>query len=218
MYKTEPHLHVSEVSPCAKLSARETVKLYREAGFDTVFVSDHLKKVYYEKQGDIPWTEKTRRFLSGYEAAKAAGEEYGVTVLPSCELQLCGSPNHYLLYGFDETFLNREDLFDLTPAALYAYAKEHGVLVIQAHPYRDGTNKPMPDCVDGFEARNSNPRHENFSEKTFALAKEHGLIATAGSDSHRTEDVALTGILTAQRIESTDDYIRALRTGAFEIL
>ncbi len=218
MYKTEPHLHVKEVSPCAKLTADEMIKLYREAGFDTVFVSDHLKSVYQDKLGDIPTEEKTKIFLSGYEAAKKAGEKYGVTVLPSAELQLDNSKNHYLLYGFDESFLNREDLFSLSVAELHEYAKANGVLLIQAHPYRDGNNVPMPHDVDGFEAHNSNPRHENFSEKIFALAKEYGLIATAGSDSHRVEDVGGTGVLTEHKIESAEDYIRVLKEGNFSIL
>lgn len=48
-FKTEPHLHVSEISPCAKIGAEETIRLYSEAGYKTVFVSDHLKKEFYDK-------------------------------------------------------------------------------------------------------------------------------------------------------------------------
>ena len=42
MYKTEPHLHTSEVSLCGKISAEEMIKLYSKAGFSTVFVTDHF--------------------------------------------------------------------------------------------------------------------------------------------------------------------------------
>lgn len=172
----------------------------------------------YEKQGDRSRKEKTDLFFAGYEAVKQAAEPYGITVLPSAELQLDGSPNHYLLYGFERSFFLREDLFTLTPAALHAYAAANGVLLVQAHPFRDGKNIPVPDCVDGVEAYNSNPRHENFTKKTLALAKAHGLLITAGSDSHRSEDVARTGILTPKRIETAADYISALRTGAYRVI
>jgi len=37
MYKTEAHLHVSEVSPCSKLKATEMISLYHDAGYKTVF-------------------------------------------------------------------------------------------------------------------------------------------------------------------------------------
>lgn len=219
MYKTEPHLHVSEVSPCARLSAREAIRLYAEAGYRTVFVSDHLKKVFYEKQGDISWQEKTERFLSGYEKAREAGEEYGVTVLLSAELQLCESSNHYLLYGFDRDFLNkRQDLFDMSIADFYAYAKENGVTVIQAHPYRDGASTPAYPCIDAVEAYNSNPRHENHSEKAFSFAKEKGIPVTAGSDTHREEDVALTGILSDSPIACIADYVRLVMSGNAKLL
>ena len=70
MYKIETHLHVSEVSPCAKLTAAEMIKFYHEADYSTVFVSDHYKKVYFDKLCELPWEEKTERFLSGYRKAK----------------------------------------------------------------------------------------------------------------------------------------------------
>ena len=35
MFKTETHLHTSEISPCGKISAKEMVKRYHEAGYKT---------------------------------------------------------------------------------------------------------------------------------------------------------------------------------------
>ncbi len=40
MFKTETHLHVSEVSPCGKVKAIDMVKLYHKAGCKTLFVSE----------------------------------------------------------------------------------------------------------------------------------------------------------------------------------
>ena len=47
MYKIETHMHVSETSGCALLSAEEMIKRYAEAGYDTVFSTDHYVKNYF---------------------------------------------------------------------------------------------------------------------------------------------------------------------------
>lgn len=219
MYKTETHLHVSEVSGCSQLSAQDMMGRYHAAGYDTVFVSDHLTYRYFSRLGELPWHEKTAAFLSGYEKAKEAGEALGMTVLLAAELSLNSLPNDYLLYGIDKSFLDaREDLFDLSVAELHAHAQRHSVTVVQAHPYRDGVCVPTPEHVDALEAYNSNPRHENHTEQMLALAVAHGLPVTAGSDAHRPEDVAKTGILTKQKIQSADDYVRAIKSGEFRVI
>ena len=220
MYKTEPHLHVAEVSPCAKMGAKDVIKLYAEAGYSTVFVSDHLKKPFFEKLGDIPYEEKAIKFMEGFEIARAAGEEYGVNVLFSAEFQFSYSTSHFLLYGIDKNFLTLDEgMFDMTMAEFYSFAKKNGVTVIQAHPYRDGTSLPAePEYLDGVEAINTNPRHENHTEKALAFAREHELPMTSGSDTHREEDVALGGVLSETEIKSAEDYVRLLVKGELGLI
>jgi len=219
MFKTETHLHVREVSPCGKLPAAEMVRLYHEAGYRTLFISDHFHKKYFDKLGDISWEEKVDQFLSGYETAKAAAEKTGVHILPAAELRLNGDCNDYLLYGIDEAFLKkRPDVLEMTIEAFYTYAKEHGVTVVQAHPCRDGVCIPTPEFVDGLEVYNSNPRHENFSEQVMELAQRHQRAMTAGSDAHRLEDVALSGVMTETEICTADDYVRALLRGELKMI
>lgn len=216
MFKTETHLHLCEVSPCAQLSAEEMIRLYAEAGYHTVFVSDHLK----DRCGDIPTEQKADLFMAGYEAAVRAGEKYGVTVLFAAELQLNESPKHFLLYNIDRAFLmGAMERFDLSIAEFYAYAKTHGVTVVQAHPYRDGLTEPTDaESIDALEAYNSNPRHDNLTPKAVEYAKANGLPMTGGSDAHRTEDVGLGGVITPFPIESAEDYVRALMQGEIEII
>lgn len=220
MFKTETHLHTAETSPCGKVGAGELIKLYAEAGYKTVFVSDHLKKKTLEIMGDIPWEEKTEKFMAGYKAALAAGEKYGVNVIFSAELMLTENSNHYLLYNIKKEFLDkRHDIFDMPITEFYKYAKENGVTVVQAHPYRDGSTVPAPaDSVDALEVLNSNPRHDNYSEKAIAFATENALPMTAGSDTHRYEDVARSGVMTPYEIKTADDYIRAVKCGEVIII
>lgn len=210
MYKTETHLHTSESSRCGRLTAAEMVELYHEKGYSTIFISDHFTSLYYTESA-LSWSEKVDRLYLGYEAARARADELGLIVLPSLELQLNRSPNHYLLYGADREYLySRPSLFDMTAEELYADCKENGITVVQAHPYRDMKCYPTPDAVDAIEAINPNPRHDNHKDLAKALADEHNLPITSGSDAHRPEDIARGGVMTEERITSAEDYIEAL--------
>ena len=104
-------------------------------------------------------------------------------------------------------------------AEVSAYAKSHGVTVVQAHPYRDGKSEPIStEYIDAVEAYNTNPRHENFDEQALAFAKSAGLPITGGSDAHRYEDIALGGVITECEIKTADDYARLLKAGKVEAI
>ncbi len=220
MFKTETHLHVSEVSRCSHLTAEEMVEFYHNAGYKTLFISDHYHSAYFERLGDsLTWAEKIDCFMSGYKAAKIAGEKYGMNILFSAEVKLDALRNHYLVYGLDETLMKAHpELLALSVEEFYAFTKANGLTVVQAHPYRDGNHFPTPNCVDALEVHNSNPRHDNYTEKAIALAREHHLPMTAGSDAHRPEDIAGTGVITEQEIKTTEDYLDALKNGKLTLI
>lgn len=218
MYKIETHLHVAEVSSCGKLPAAEMIRLYAEAGYHAVFVSDHYKKIYFDRLGDIPWEEKTKTFLSGYAKAKRAGRKYGVTVLPATEFSFEGMPNHYLAYGVTKKFLDMyPELYLKSIAEFYEIAKKHRLFIIQAHPHRDTSNYPTLDYVDGIEIYNSNPRHNDHSEKTALLCNDRPLYITAGSDAHRIEDVGGAGLLSETPVHTVKDFVTLVKSGTAQI-
>jgi len=219
MYKTETHLHVSEISPCAKIKASEMVKLYHEAGYNTIFVSDHFKQDFFDALGDIPWQDKITVFLSGFYKARTAGKKCGINVLMSAEISFAESPNHYLVYGITEDFLKAyPDLCKMTAEEFYPIAKRHNVFVVQAHPYRDGICYPTPECTDAIEVYNSNPRHQDFSDKSQKCAKENDLYVISGSDAHRPEDIGKSGIISECEIKSAQDFISFVKNGNIKII
>lgn len=221
MFKTETHMHVAEVSTCSKLGAEEMVKLYAEAGYKTLFITDHLQASTFRKRGIEGWKNQIDKFFSGYEVAKAAGDKLSLNIIFAAELCLNHSPHtHLLLYGIDKEFLmDCEGLLDMSFAEISAYAKSHGVTVVQAHPYRDGKSEPIStEYIDAVEAYNTNPRHENFDEQALAFAKNAGLPITGGSDAHRYEDIALGGVITECEIKTADDYARLLKAGKVEAI
>lgn len=219
MYKTETHLHTAETSLCGVLTAKEVVELYHEAGYKTLFVTDHFHKNYFNKLGEGSWDEKFQTFLSGYKAAKAEGEKYGMNIILAAEITFTTAPNDYILIGATEEFLySCEDKFEWGIEKFYPYAKQHGVTVIQAHPYRDNMCFPTPEFVDAIEAYNTNPRHENYDKKACELAAKYNKPVTAGSDAHRDTDVALSAVLSEEEIKTGDDYLRLLFEGKLEFL
>ncbi len=220
MYKTETHLHTKEGSKCGRLTAEEMVVAYHNAGFHTLFISNHFGTKFFEPWGELTWDETVDRFMLGYHNARKAGKKYNMNVLFSAEVEFDELENiHYLLYGIDETFLKKYAYFmRMKVADFMEIAKSQGILVIQAHPYRDGNLITTPDLVDGFEVRNLNPRHCSYDECAEATAKEYGLYRTAGSDAHRPEDVAATAMGSENEIKTADDYIGLVKSGKAVLL
>ncbi|MBQ8688421.1 MAG: hypothetical protein IJ512_07750, partial [Ruminococcus sp.] len=219
MFKTETHLHVSEISRCAKLSAEQMMQHYADAGYHTVFVSDHYYAKFFEESEAKDWADKVHDFFRGYRNAAQAGKALGITVLPSVELCFQGAPNHYLVYGDIEDFLVKYPrLWEVTIEEFAPMARQEGMMVIQAHPHRDGHCYPTPEYVDGFETYNSNPRHEDYSERSEHVRQEceaSGAVCygIGGSDAHRPEDVGGSGILSAVPVEIVEDFLRLIKDG-----
>jgi len=207
LFKTEAHLHTYPVSSCAQLTPVEQVRLFKEAGYDTVIVSDHFSPHHFKKLGEhLTFAEKVDKLCDAYLEAKAEGDRIGLTVLFSVELSF--HKNHYLLYGVTREFLKlREDIFDIDIDELYAHLKSHGITIIQAHSHRAEKCVPHPHHVDGFEI-NFNLRKDNYNERTVKVAKEYDLPLTIGSDAHRPEDVGISATLSDEKIESIEQYLR----------
>lgn len=218
MFLIETHLHTSEVSACGHVRAAEMIRRYKEAGYSTVCVTDHCMLSVFNNLGDIPWEEKTAIYLSGFYRAKKAGEDLGVNVILAPEFHFLNSPNDYVVYGVDKAFLDAHpELPDMTIEEFYPLAKENGLFVVQAHPHRDGVCYPTPDYTDGVEVYNSNPRHDDYSEKTAAIAEKYSLPVTAGSDAHQLCDIGLAGLVSDYEIKTSSQLVELIKSGRARI-
>lgn len=74
MFLFDTHVHTKEVSPCGNVSAAKTVRLYHEAGYSGLCITDHLKRGYIRDHCFENWKEYISCFLRGWHAAKAEGE------------------------------------------------------------------------------------------------------------------------------------------------
>ena len=65
---------------------------------------------------------------------------------------------------------------------------------------------------------NSNPRHTDYSDDAMKTAVENQLYISAGSDAHRVEDVAQSGILTKKEIKTAKDLINAIKSREIQLI
>ena len=200
-------MHTSEVSVCAKLTAPEMAELYIQAGYHTVVVTNHYSPTTVEAMGK-DWS--IDRYLVGYRKMK----EYAkgrLHVLLGAELRFLGGNNDYLLYGLTEKFLyEHPDLHKMSLNTFSPLARENGILLIQAHPFRKFMHVCDPTLLDGMEVYNVN---NNAFSNHIALewARHYGLIGTSGSDLHSSKTHIGGGLLTDTPIRSENELLETLK-------
>ena len=55
-------------------------------------------------------------------------------------------------------------------------------------------------------------------EQVLALAKKYNLLMSAGSDAHRTEDIAGAAVLSPYDIQTVDRYLELLKSGEAKLM
>lgn len=208
----ETHCHTSQVSGCAKSTAEEMTEAYIKAGYTGIVVTDHFEPGTITNRCPYQdWEERVEWYLGGYRAAlQAAGGR--LKVLWGLELRFTENFNDYLVYGLTAKQLleiSKNGLLDWGIQKFHQYAKEKGILVFAAHPFRFSMTVTRPEAVDGIEVHNGNPNHDSHNPLSMWWADRFGLLKISGSDAHITDFVAKGGIMTNEAICSMQDFCRA---------
>lgn len=211
-YKYDTHVHTAETSPCGRVRAAKMIRLYKEAGYDGVVITDHYYSGFFNRLIFLSWKKKVDVYLSGYKAAVREGGKLGLDVILGMEIRFDGDPNDYLVYGMDEQFLkeNRE-LYKLGLEKFRSLASGKNLMLIQAHPFRPNMIPADPGLIDGVEIYNGNPRHDSCNHLALAYARKNNLLMTSGSDFHQPQDLARGGIVVRRRIKTPAGFVEAIR-------
>ena len=217
MYRYETHLHTSEGSACGSSSGAEYPALFKERGYDGIFITDHFYHGNSAPDRDLPWPEYVEQYMRGYEAAKKVGDEIGFKVFFGIEEAFEG--DEYLIYGLDKEFLTAHpEMRDWTREYMIDLVHGAGGVVMQAHPFRDVFYIPkihlLMDGVDGIEGINtSNTANDNLA--ALCYARRYGLKVTAGSDTHNVSSVndGNGGIITERPVDSVQDLVNIIKNG-----
>ena len=208
MILTEPHLHTNIGSSCGLVSPAEITRLYKEAGYRAIVVTDH-----YFKKTITTYNKSVDAWLEGYREVRREGRKAGIKVFLGMELRLDSIVEDFLVYGFDEAFIvKNEKIYQLLLPELFGLLDSLGCLIYQAHPFREGTNVQSPRFLHGIEVFNGKLRQENNNDKAKAYADKHSLLRIAGSDFHRYEDTGTGGIYIDEAVETEKELAEYLKS------
>ena len=222
MNRFELHAHTSECDLYAHLGGAELVRLYDEAGYRGMVITDHYFSLFYDWFADeLAEADHRRiieRYLRGYYAARNEAEKRNFTVLCGAEVRFDNTINDFLVYGLEEDdlfrlpLLNRlhnvEELVEVLP---------DDAVVVQAHPFRDKMTVMSPTALFGIEVYNGGT--DPFRNQMARLYAEHyGKAMTSGSDIHHIKALARGGIATAREISCAKDLVNVLRGGDYSLI
>lgn len=220
MYKYETHLHTYPVSKCARSTVRENLELYKEFGYDGVFITNHFLDGNINIDYNTPYEEKINFYFSDYEEAKKLEDEIGIKVF--CGIELTYKGTDFLIYGLDkEWYLSHPEIMDMKKSDELPFMMENGALVIQAHPYREAAYidhiRLFPRHVHGVEIINAcRSEHENNMAKAYADSYE--LIEFAGTDNHTAGNrQTFAGMCSVSPIVDENDFVNRVKNGEMKV-
>lgn len=177
------HAHTGGISTCCKVGAPVALEHAGNAGLDGVVLANHYHKDYL---GGESIDSFIKRFNEEFYYACECGKAIGIKVFYAIEVTMeISKMVHMLVYGVDTDFLQKHpDSWDYTQRELYDAVKSEGGVLVQAHPFRNGTTVMDTDYLDGVEL-NCHPNYKNtYCQELEKTATENKLILTCGGDYH----------------------------------
>ena len=207
-YTSELHAHTNPASFCGDFPANEVVDFYSASRVNTLAVTNHFNSELLI--GDVK--ENVNRYLADFRLAKVSANNE-INVVLGIEIRFDGSNNDYLVFGIEEDEL--EFYASLTPYGIenfYKKAKNERNVIIQAHPFRSGVTLAPIDSIDGIEAYNLHPHHNQKNALSARYAKDNGLLVTGGSDFHHITHHALCLMRTKKELKDSFDIAAAIKS------
>ncbi len=221
-YRTELHLHTAEVSACATENVAYIADIYAAAGYTTVVVTEHLNpQTFKNKRVDLSaadWEEKCTHYLRGYRAMQeAAGGRFHV--LLGMELNPKPMGCDYLIYGMTEEFLRGfPEIADTPLKLLVSRLHDAGMLLYQAHPFRNDARVTDPRLLDGIESYNGHVGHDSRNGIARLWAEKFSLPEISGTDFHHAHQAPVAGIETDFPITTNEMLLDVLRSGNYTLI
>ena len=208
-FKTELHMHTSPASSCGRVPPAEAVKRYKDIGYDSVVIVNHF--FLQERFGGSKEKFMTA-YLKDFDEACEAGAKLGINVILGCEIRFAECINDYLLYGIDREFLF--EAYEYLDKGIENFSKNFkggDMLILQAHPFRDGMTDFPSELLDGIETFNMHHGHNSRIAVAVKYAKEHNMITCAGSDFHDPGYEGLAAMLTKTKMTNSFEVADVLR-------
>ncbi len=207
-YTTELHAHSRPVSACGDFPIGDVIGFYREAGVNSLVLTNHLNPLWAEGNAH----DSAEEYLSDYRLGqKLAGEYFNIIL--GTEIRFPENNNDYLVYGISESDI--EHFITLIPYGIetfYREIKNDKNVIFQAHPLRQNMSAIPFGYVDGIETMNMHPKHHAKPSVAFKIAKQHDLLVCGGSDFHHKGHHALCLMRTENKMTDSYDVASALKS------
>ena len=222
VYKYQMHTHTSPCSRCGLMTPYALCKGLYDNGYQGAVLTNHFLHGNTGIDRSLPWNEFVKAYENDYLECLEAAKEFDLDIL----------------FGIEEVVVPGLEIlcYGLTPEILYStpelgnwgvkdwseLMRKKGVVLIQAHPYREAGYIPNPgplpfEFIDGIEVYNHGNSSPEINDKAFALAKENPhFIITSGADAHWVENIPFGGIVTKKRIRNEKILASILKKGKFE--
>ncbi|MBR2646005.1 MAG: hypothetical protein IKD47_00385 [Clostridia bacterium] len=210
LLKIDPHTHSNGISRCSHVTCEQIIEQKQAAGYDGAVLTNHCQEWYYPPEEHKKYI---RSVIEEYRRGKAYAKSRGFRLMLGLEVTL-NEPHYadWLLYGVTEKFLRATPcLYQLTQKQLFELCEKHGVLLVQAHPYRQ--SPCAPEYMHGVEI-NCSPTDLDKVEQVEAFAKAHGLMITCGTDYHGAFNPYHGGMLVPASVKTATDFAAHLRAAA----
>ncbi len=201
MIKIDGHVHSKGISGCSRVSCEEIVEEKIKLGYRGAILVNHCQSWYYPPEEHENYIE---RLIEEFRRGKAYADSRNFKWFLGIEVTL--TDPHYsdwLLYGVTEEFLrNTPCLYQLSQKALFELCEENGILLVQAHPFRNGVG--LPEYMHGVEINCTDGDLDKIP-MVEEYAKEHGLLITCGTDYHFVERTYRGGMYIPEKCENAVD-------------
>lgn len=207
MLKIDPHVHSNGISHCSHVTCEEIIDEKIRLGYDGAVLANHCQAWYYPQEEHGAFIE---RVLEDFARGKAYADKKGFRFYLGLEVTL-DEPHYadWLLYGVTEDFLRKTPcLYTLTQKELFELCEENGVLLVQAHPFRQSPCDP--NFMHGVEINCSDGDLDKIP-LVEEYAKQHALLITCGTDYHFVERTYRGGVYLPESCHTAVDMAKYIR-------
>ena len=225
-YKYQLHTHTAPCSACARTTPAELCEALHKAGYQGAVLTNHFfhGNTGIERGEPNEWKRFVEAYERDYEACVERAKQYDLDILFGIE-EGVGGALEILCYGLTPQVLyDNPKLRNCTLPEFAQTMRENGVVLIQAHPFREVFYIPEPkvlplEYIDGIEVYNRGNATVQMDERAMDFARQHPhLLQTAGGDAHRPNEVGFGGIEVDARIKTPEELTECLKQRAYRLI
>lgn len=222
-FKYQLHCHTWPCSHCGHTLPNEFAATLAASGYSGACITNH----FYHGNSGIDREQSWKKFVEAYEndwlECKKYAEGTGIDILFGVE-EGVGGGKEILCYGLTpEMLYSHPELREKNAEIWYKTLSPLGVLIIQAHPFRERDyiteSGVLPlEIIDGIEVFNrGNDPEANERAREFADGHPE-LIRTSGADSHTPNTLGEFGISSPCRIQTPEQLVAVLKSGEYSLI